>query len=252
MAGARAGRVSERSILFAFPLARHPLTLRTLPHETVHMRKGAIILCGGKSSRMGRDKATLPFGPELMLEPRGATAERVGRTEGHTLVVAAPNQLLPGLPEAVRVARDSREFRGPLQGLATGLRNIGDRFDAIYATACDVPLLALAFVDRMFQLLGEYDAAVPFDGKHHHSLAAVYRPQVLPHIEVLLDSERLRPRFLFDLVRTREVPVDDLREVDPPLATLENLNRFDDYLAALAAAGLDAPGETGESGDRTL
>jgi molybdopterin-guanine dinucleotide biosynthesis protein A len=215
------------------------------------MRKGAIILCGGKSSRMGRDKATLPFGPELMLERvvrllSGSVALK------DMLVVAAPNQLLHDLPEAVRVARDSREFRGPLQGLATGLRDIGDRFDAIYATACDVPLLAPAFVDRMFQLLGEYDVAVPFDGEHHHSLAAVYRPQVLPQIEALLDSDRLRPRFLFDLVRTREVPVDDLREVDPPLATLENLNRFDDYLAVLAAAGLNAPGETGESGDRTL
>ena len=49
-------------------LARYPLSLRTLPHETFRMRKGAIILCGGKSSRMGRDKATLPFGPELMLQ----------------------------------------------------------------------------------------------------------------------------------------------------------------------------------------
>jgi molybdopterin-guanine dinucleotide biosynthesis protein A len=215
------------------------------------MRKGAIILCGGKSIRMGRDKATLPFGPELMLQ-------RVVRLMSESvalqdmLVVAAPNQLLPDLPEAVRVARDSSEFRGPLQGLATGLRDIGDRFDAIYATACDVPLLASAFVDRMFQLLGEYDVAVPFDGEHHHSLAAVYRPRVLPYIDALLDSDRLRPRFLFDLVRTREVPVDDLRDVDPQLATLENLNRFDHYLAALATAGFDAPGETGESRDHTL
>jgi molybdenum cofactor guanylyltransferase len=168
------------------------------------------------------------------------------------LVVAAPNQLLPDLPEAIRVARDSREFRGPLQGLATGLRDIGDRVDAVYATACDVPLLAPAFVDRMFRLLGEYDAAVPFDGEHHHSLAAVYRPRALPHIEALLDSGRLRPRFLFDLVRTREVPVDDLRDVDPQLATLENLNHFDDYLAALATAGFNAPGETGEPRDCTL
>ena len=93
---------------------------------------------------------------------------------------------------------------------------------------------------------------MPFDGQHHHSLAAVYRPRVLPQIQTLLDSDRLRPRFLFDLVRTREVPVDDLRDVDPRLATLENLNRYDDYLAALAAAGFVAPGETGESGGRTL
>ncbi len=168
------------------------------------------------------------------------------------VVVAAPNQSLPALPAAVTVAHDIREYRGPLQGLATGLRRTGDRFDAVYVTACDVPLLMPAFVDRMFQLLGEYDVAVPFDGEHHHSLAAVYRPSVLPHIQLLLDSDSLRSRFLFDLVRTREVPVDEMRDVDPQLATLENLNHYDDYLAALAAAGLVAPDKTGTSSDRTV
>jgi molybdenum cofactor guanylyltransferase len=215
------------------------------------MRKGAIILCGGKSSRMGSDKATLQFGNERMLQRVVRLLSTVVGPK-NMIVVAAPNQSLPELPASVTVTRDIHEFRGPLQGLATGLRNMGDRFDAVYATACDVPLLVPGFVDRMFQLLGEFDVAVPFDGQHHHSLAAVYRPQVLPQIQTLLDSDRLRPQFLFDLVRTREVPVDDLRDVDPQLATLENLNRYDDYLAALAAAGFVAPEETGNPGDRTL
>jgi molybdopterin-guanine dinucleotide biosynthesis protein A len=215
------------------------------------MRKGAIILCGGKSSRMGRDKARLQFGPELMLQRVVRLLSEAVNPEG-MVVVAAPNQSLPEFPTAIHVARDTQEFRGPLQGLATGLREIGDRFDAVYATACDVPLLVPGFVDRMFQWLGEYDVAVPFDEGHHHSLAAVYRPRVLPQIQSLLDSDRLSPRFLFDLVRTREVPVDELRDVDPQLATLENLNRYDDYLAALAAAGFVAPEKTGNPGDATL
>jgi molybdopterin-guanine dinucleotide biosynthesis protein A len=206
------------------------------------MRRGAIILCGGKSSRMGRDKATLPFGPELMLQ-------RVVRLLGGVIgleemaVVASPAQVLPSLPAGVTVARDEREFRGPLQGIATGIRAVQDRCDAFYATGCDVPLLVPAFVERMFELLGDYDAAVPFDGEHHHALAAVYRPGVLPAVERLLGENQLRPRFLFDEVRTREVPVDELRSVDPGLLTLENLNHWDDYVAALAAAGVGAPGD---------
>jgi molybdopterin-guanine dinucleotide biosynthesis protein A len=215
------------------------------------MRKGAIILCGGRSSRMGRDKAMLRFGPELMLERVVRLVSEAVNPQG-IIVVAAPSQSLPELPASVTVARDIHAFRGPLQGLAMGLRNMRERFDAVYATACDVPLLVPAFVDRMFQLLAEYDVAVPFDGQHHHSLAAVYRLRVLPQIQTLLDSDRLRPPFLFDLVRTREVPVDDLRDVDPRLATLKNLNRYEDYLAALAAVGLAAPAETGEAGGRTL
>ena len=204
------------------------------------MRLGAIILCGGRSSRMGRDKATLPFGPECLLQ-------RVIRLIGEVVelrnvaVVAAPEQVLPELPAEVQIARDERQNRGPLEGLAAGLRALAGSVDAVYATSCDVPLLVPRFVARMFELLGEHEIAVPRDGEHHHPLAAVYRATVLSHIQQLLDADRLRPRFLFDEVHTREVAMDELRLVDPQLSTLENLNRPEDYLAALAAAGLNPP-----------
>jgi molybdopterin-guanine dinucleotide biosynthesis protein A len=201
------------------------------------MEKGALILCGGKSSRMGRDKATLPFGSECMLQ---RVVRLIGTVVdvGHIVVVAAPEQSLPDLPAGVVIAHDVRSHRGPLEGLATGLRATSPTADAVYVTGCDVPLLAARFVERMFELLGEHDVAVPRDGEHHHPLAAVYRPRVLTAVERLLAADRLRPRFLFDEVSTREVPVDVLRAVDPQLDTLRNLNHPEDYQAALAAAGL--------------
>lgn len=214
--------------------------LTSQPGTDRTMRKGAIILCGGQSSRMGRDKATLPFGPELMLQ---RVVRLVGEAVnlGSVVVVAAPVQWLPELPAGVFVAHDAHDFRGPLEGLATGLRALADRADAVYATACDVPLLVPAFVDRMFDLLGDFDIAVPFDGRHHHPLAAVYRPTVLAHVQRLLDAGQMRPRFLFDEARAQEIPVEDLRGVDPGLTTLENLNYEQDYVAALSAAGFTAP-----------
>src|SRR5687768_8310177 len=151
------------------------------------MRKGALILCGGKSSRMGRDKATLPFGPELMLQRVVRVVSKAVPLQ-NIAVVAAPNQPLPPLPREVIVAHDREAHRGPLQGLATGLQALGDRVDAAYATACDVPLLVPAFIERMFALLSDFDVAVPVDGEFHHPLAAVYRPAVLPHIGRLLDA----------------------------------------------------------------
>jgi molybdopterin-guanine dinucleotide biosynthesis protein A len=122
-----------------------------------------------------------------------------------------------------------------------GLRALESRVDAVYATGCDVPLLVPAFVAKMFELLGDFDIAVPFDGEHHHPLAAVYRPSVLPHAERLLDAQRMRLRFLIDEMGTREIPVDELRAVDPQLATLQNLNYIEDYHAALSAAGFAPP-----------
>jgi len=203
------------------------------------MKKGAIVLCGGKSTRMGRDKATLPFGPEPMLQ---RVVRRIGEAVAleNVVVVGAAKQSLPPLPASVLVVRDAHEDRGPLEGLAAGLRAQAARVDAVYATACDVPLLVPALIGRMFELLGEFDIAVPFDGQYHHPLAAVYRPTVLPLVEELLDSGLLRPQFLFPRARTRVVPVEELRAVDPHLATLKNLNHPGDYLAALRWAGLAA------------
>jgi molybdopterin-guanine dinucleotide biosynthesis protein A len=190
---------------------------------------------------MGRDKASLPFGPERMLQRVVRLMSEVADLES-MVVVAAATQSLPALPVGVLVARDTQPYRGPLQGLATGLRALAGRADAAYATACDVPLLVPAFVDRMFDLLDDFDIAVPFDGEHHHPLAAVYRPTVLAHVQRLLDSGRMRPRFLFDEVPMREIATDELRAVDPQLSTLENLNYQADYLAALTAAGFaDSP-----------
>lgn len=187
---------------------------------------------------MGRDKATLPFGSELMLSRVVRLVSDIVALE-NIVVVAAPEQTLPALPPAVRIARDERRGRGPLEGLAAGMKTLMGRTDAVYATSCDVPLLMPAFIARMFELLGSHAIAVPCDGDHHHPLAAVYRPVVLPHIQKLLDADRLRPRFLFDEVDTCEVPVKALRAVDPRLDSLMNLNHPGDYRAALAVAGFD-------------
>jgi molybdopterin-guanine dinucleotide biosynthesis protein A len=204
------------------------------------MKRGAIILCGGKSSRMGMPKLALPFGPEVMLE---RIIRLVGEVCAPIVVVAAPEQELPRLRGGVTVARDKREGRGPLEGLSAGLLALPADVETAYATSCDVPLLVPAFVRRMFELLGDHAAAVPVSGGFHHPLAAVYRSSVLGVVDELLAAERMRPAFLFDAVPTRRVSEAELREVDPELNTLKNLNRPEDYLAALDEAGIPVPEE---------
>ena len=201
---------------------------------------GGIVLCGGQSSRMGLPKATLPFGSEVML---ARVVRLLGEVVEPIVVVAADDQSLPVLPERVTIARDRRPARGPLGGLAAGRGSRGSQTDAVFVTSCDVPLLAPAFVRRMIELLGAHQIAVPSEGRFHHPLAAVYRTGVLPVVEELLADDALRPAFLFERVDTRLVPVSELRDVDPDLRTLANLNQPQDYLAALAAVGFEAPPE---------
>src|SRR5438477_6359473 len=149
-----------------------------------------VVLCGGQSSRMGRPKAWLPFGDELML-PR--VVRLLGEAVAPIVVVAAPEQDLPSLPSEIAVVRDEERGRGPLQGLAAGLDALRGRADAAFASSCDVPFLRPAFVSRLIELLGDRLIAVPRIGDYHHPLAAVYRIEVVESVRRLLAEDRLRP-----------------------------------------------------------
>ena len=196
---------------------------------------GGIVLCGGKSTRMGTPKATLPFGAETMLQ---RVVRILNSVVSPLIVVAAREQSLPPLPGSVTITRDEREAKGPLEGIRAGLSALPESIDAAYITSCDVPLLVPAFVERMIDLMGDHDIAVMEIDGFPHPLSAIYRRSVLPHVESLLSQDRLRPVFLFDAVRTRRVKPEEMLEVDPQLRTLRNLNTPDDYRAALLDAGI--------------
>ncbi|MBM4074319.1 MAG: molybdenum cofactor guanylyltransferase [Planctomycetes bacterium] len=203
------------------------------------MNKGGIILCGGRSTRMGRDKASLPFGTELMLQRVIRLLSQIV-DERNIVVVAAPQQVIPDIANQIKVVRDAIEGEGPLRGMSAGFHQLEQTIDAVYVTSCDVPLLVPQFVERMFDLLTDHDIAVPVDGEHYHPLAAVYRPTVVVEIDRLLAEKKLRPRFLFELAKTRAISVDALRDVDSELQTLENLNTPVDYERVLTLIGRDS------------
>lgn len=194
------------------------------------MNIAGIVLCGGQSKRMGQPKAWLPFAGELML-PRVVRLLR--EVVNPVVVVAAPEQDVPPLPDEIRIVRDDEKGRGPLQGLAAGLAALPQTVDGAYLTSCDAPFLQTAFVRRLMELLGEHRICVPRVDEFHHPLAAVYRLDVLPVVNQLLAENRLRPFFLFGQVPTRVVEAKELADVDPTFQTLRNLNTPEEYEAAL-------------------
>lgn len=193
---------------------------------------GGIVLCGGKSRRMGRDKASLPFGGESLL---GRVVRRLTPVAEPVVVVSAAGQPLPALPPDVSIVHDETADRGPLQGLLTGLRAMSGR-DAAFLTACDAPFLHPEFVRRMAELLGDHAACVVEADGFRHPLAAVYRTAVIPVIERLLAADRRKLGGLFDVIDTRFVTRVDVGAADAGLWSLRNLNTLAEYEAALALA----------------
>ena len=204
--------------------------------------RGAIVLCGGESRRMGRPKAWLPFGPERLLQ---RVVRLVAEAVDRVVIVAAPGQELPETGDSVLVVRDPVAGRGPLQGLAAGLAALPASVELAFATATDVPFLQPAWIECLHALIGANDLAIPFAEGYHHPLAALYRrATILPAIETLLAEDRLRPFFLMERVRTRVVSDEELRAVDPALATLRNVNTPEAYQRALQDSGFPLQGAT--------
>jgi len=196
---------------------------------------------------MGRSKAWLRFGPELMLQ---RVVRLVATVADPIVVVAAPGQDLPDVARKVTILRDAVAGRGPLQGLATGLAYLPDSSTLVYATATDVPFLEPRWITRLLELSDDRDLVIPFVGGHYHPLAALYRKSaVLPAIEELLREDRLRPVFLVEAVKTRVVDEAELRTVDPELGTLRNLNFPEDYEQAIREAGLEGESVRHARGD---
>jgi len=209
------------------------------------VRTAGLILCGGRSTRMGMPKAMLPFGPELMLQ---RVARLLATAVDQVVVVAAQDQRLPGLPASVRIARDAHPDRGPLGGLWAGMHCLlsetsdeAGAVEAVYATSCDSPFLSDAFVRHMLAALTGYDIAIPAGEKFLHPLAAAYRLSLFPAVETLIAADRLRPVFLLENAAVAKLPLEELRTAlqtaDPGLQTLTNMNDPASYQAALDTAG---------------
>lgn len=183
---------------------------------------------------MGRDKWSLPFGDETLLE---RTVRIAREAVDEVLIVAREGQDVE--IDGPRVVRDPAEGFGPLAGLVAGLAAIDA--DRAFLTSCDVPFLRPAYVRRMLDLAAGHPLAVPLVDGYHMSTSAVYGREVLPVARGLLAARRLRPFFLLEALPARIVAPAELADVDPDLASFRNCNTPEEYQQALAAAGLASP-----------
>ena len=202
----------------------------------------AIVLAGGRSTRMGEPKALLEWhGSTLVRRAVGLVARVV---DGPVVVVRAAGQALPALPPGTELVEDAREARGPLEGIAAGLSAIGDRAEIVFVTGVDAPLLHPALVAHVIASLGpQDDVALPEAHGFAHPLAAAYRAAtVAPLIDELLAEDSLGTRPLMRRCRVRRLDEGALLAdraiagLDPELRSLENLNDPAEYAAAHARA----------------
>lgn len=183
----------------------------------------AVILAGGASRRMGRDKANLSYEGTTLLE---RTVSTVTPRCSPVFVIAAPGQPLPSVD--AHVLRDEARGVGPLLATGRGLRAAADAgLDLAFVCAVDMPLLDTGLIDVLAGpavRLGA-DVVLPWDGRDHY-LAGIYRTSLADRVDELVKAGERSMRALVDTVDTQRI-------VMPEQPSLTNVNTVADLSATL-------------------
>ncbi|MBP1764974.1 MAG: mobA 3 [Firmicutes bacterium] len=185
-----------------------------------------IVLAGGRSSRMGKDKAELPWQGGTMLS---AAVDKLALF-CKEIIVVGPQRTLE---RNVRWTQDRYVGKGPLAGLHAGLEEASD--DSVLVVPCDMPTLPVRVLEEIIKVAetGEFDVVLPVHSDGNEPLCTwLSKSACLPVVRRLLENGHTCPLDIYQYVRVGELNVDQFF----PKATVEkifaNLNSPVDYEAA--------------------
>ncbi|MDR4950116.1 molybdenum cofactor guanylyltransferase [Neobacillus cucumis] len=191
------------------------------------MKAAAIILAGGKSSRMGTNKALLKINEKTNIE---RIVEQLKLLFDDLILVTNDAKTYEFLD--VQMVPDQYPGMGPLAGVHAGL-NVSN-YDVNLVVACDMPFISSELAEALLANTSNYDAVVPVINGKQHPLFAVYQKQVAKMVEERIQSGQLRMKHLLDDLNVLYVTEKELATYSP--ITLEkvffNMNHPEEYVEA--------------------
>ena len=191
-------------------------TSKSIPNVT------AVILAGGQSSRMGSNKALLPYKGGRFIE---AIQRRLAELFDEVLLVTNTPEQYAFLP--CRMVGDIHPGMGALAGLHAGLYHATTPH--IFAVACDMPYLNPFLIRRLARLREDAAVVIPEGERGVEPLHALYGKACLAPMERALTGGRKRIVSFFPEVAVRCFPREAVALIDPEFASFRNINTRDDY-----------------------
>ncbi len=186
-----------------------------------------VVLAGGKSSRMGTNKALLSFGGQRLIE-RIISALRLLFPE--VLIIGGTPGPYDDL--GVRVVPDRIPEKGSLGGIYTAVAAASSPH--AFVMACDMPFFNSPLVRHMQDLAAEADIVIPRSPDGLQPLHAIYGKACLPHMEETIRSGDFRIIRFFPKVRVREVGPEVLAALDLEGLAFLNTNTPGEFAEAVA------------------
>jgi molybdenum cofactor guanylyltransferase len=200
--------------------------MANVPHTAKFPQVEAFILAGGKSSRMGRDKALLEIGGKTLIERAAALCAPL-----------VANVTLMGDPQRYSkfvsyVLGDRWPGAGPLGAIATALGAAKQPWCLVLA--CDMPNVSADFLEWILEHADKSsaDAIVPETSRGLEPLCAIYRAGCASKFSAALDSGVRKVTDGLDLIKTELISENDWRKFSPDENLFQNLNTWEDYLSA--------------------
>ena len=197
-------------------------SIRTLRVTGVVPDMTAVILAGGKSSRMKRNKALLPCNGEFFIE---RIHRLLAPLFSEVIVVTNTPELYPFLP--CGMVSDEYPGLGSLAGIHAGLKQSGT--GRIFAVACDMPYLNADLIRLMASRAVDCDIVIPESGGGLEPLHTIYGKGCIPAMEKALSSGSVRIVDCFDWSRVAVVSKEQVAAFDPEFLSFENINTPEDY-----------------------
>jgi len=200
-----------------------------------------IVLAGGASRRMGRDKAFLELDGRPLIQ---VVIERMAQVCAEVLVVSG--DVRPYARLGVPLVEDRFRGVGVLGGLHAGLE--AATYELALAVGCDMPFLSPGLLRAFADWAEGFDVAVlrQGDGEQVEPLHAAYRRTCLPAMEVAVQAGRRRIVSFFPHVRVRYVMPEEVAALDPEMYSFRNVNTPEEWQTARAEWALrENPGRIG-------
>jgi molybdopterin-guanine dinucleotide biosynthesis protein A len=182
----------------------------------------AIILAGGKSRRMGLNKAFLKYGNKTFIEHQ---ITRLNRIFDEIILSANDASIYTHLN--LPIVSDVIPERGPLGGICAGLVR-STSFHA-FVIACDMPFIHEKIILYLKEQIDGYDVVVPRTSRGLEPLHAFYSKNCIQPMYRCLNEGRLRIIDFFSEVKVKIVDEQEFKKLDVSTQTLVNLNTPEEY-----------------------
>jgi molybdopterin-guanine dinucleotide biosynthesis protein A len=192
----------------------------------------SIILAGGKSSRLGRNKAFQVINGKSLIQ---RVIDRLAMLSTEIIIVTAHGEAIQCYSTVeIKTVADIYPEKGPLVGIFSGL--LSSSGSRAIAVGCDTPFLSVSLLKYMAQICSVYDVVVPRIRNKLEPLCAVYSKNCSSPIQKLLEENELRIDKLFGMVKVKYVEEDEINRFDPEHLSLFNINDQTDLDRAIKLA----------------